>query len=636
MSALAFVLRLDAGPPQTAEVESLLSAMAARGPDRRSVWADGPAGFGHGLLINSPEAAAERYPIGGADSRYQLLWDGRLDNRDSLFKSLASEGVDLPPSAPDPALVLAGFARWREDLPSRLDGDFSFVVWDREAQTAFAARDPMGARPFYFVKTARRFAVASEDEALLRLPGISATPAVERIADRLFDREVAGPDWRQSWLRDVAILMPGHALTIDLSGRLVNTAYHRWSPRPSLRFSGETEALEAFDEVFGRAVAERTRGLDRVGIITSGGIDSASIVVAARRKHSARAIDCFSVVHDEPSECIETRAIHQIVSSVSANPFQLSVPSLGGVVSRLDLAAFHKRPHPIDYVVPIIAMMCLAGRQQGHRVLLHGATGDVALRESNFYLLRTAREMGVRAAWRESRQAHRHHTYIAGVSRLWVLKQALIDDVLPHWFLRCWAHLRRVEAASEAERRANIRPAVEAFRALCLARSQSKRPKRSAVTKGAGQSQREHLQTLFPDGILCGLEGYERVAGRYGVELRDPWADRQVIEFCLALPTHWKTGDGWTKLIARRWAGQLLPEDCVYRSDRTHLGWHLLPQIKSTWRTKQPSFDSDNLAAAWSALVALAGSELDTTRDQAAMARTIMDWWSGLATSDSQ
>jgi hypothetical protein len=59
------------------------------------------------------------------------------------------------------------------------------------------------------------------------------------------------------------------------------------------------------------------------------------------------------------------------------------------------------------------------------------------------------------------------------------------------------------------------------------------------------------------------------------VELRDPLADRRVIAFCLALPLHWRTRDGWTKYLARRWASAVLPEVCVWRSDKIHLG-HLL------------------------------------------------------------
>ena len=86
---------------------------------------------------------------------------------------------------------------------------------------------------------------------------------------------------------------------------------------------------------------------------------------------------------------------------------------------------------------------------------------------------------------------------------------------------------------------------------------------------------REHLQALFPIGVVRGLEGYERVAGRYGVQLRDPLADRRLISFCLALPLHWRDREGWTKYIARRWASAALPDVCVWRSDKIHLG-HLL------------------------------------------------------------
>ena len=74
-------------------------------------------------------------------------------------------------------------------------------------------------------------------------------------------------------------------------------------------------------------------------------------------------------------------------------------------------------------------------------------------------------------------------------------------------------------------------------------------------------------------GVVRGLEGYERVAGHFGLEMRDPWADRRVLEFMLRAPVSVKVGSGWTKLVARREFEPDLGPEVVWRSDKPHLGW---------------------------------------------------------------
>ena len=74
--------------------------------------------------------------------------------------------------------------------------------------------------------------------------------------------------------------------------------------------------------------------------------------------------------------------------------------------------------------------------------------------------------------------------------------------------------------------------------------------------------QQTHIRVLQPPhGIASSLAGYERVAGQYGVELRDPWSDKRVVEFWLRLPLKYKVRNGWTKYLVRStFAPDLAPE----------------------------------------------------------------------------
>lgn len=83
----------------------------------------------------------------------------------------------------------------------------------------------------------------------------------------------------------------------------------------------------------------------------------------------------------------------------------------------------------------------------------------------------------------------------------------------------------------------------------------------------------EHADVMAPIGLLRGLEGYQRVASRFGLELRDPFADTQVLDFCLRLRLSVKTHRGWTKWLLRAYCANDLPESVVWNWRKDHLGW---------------------------------------------------------------
>jgi len=87
MSAIAAVLRFHGEPARSGEIERLIAAMSARGPDGAVTWQSGGVALGHGMLHGTPESVAEVQPLVAADGRFRMIWDGRLDNRDELRRA---------------------------------------------------------------------------------------------------------------------------------------------------------------------------------------------------------------------------------------------------------------------------------------------------------------------------------------------------------------------------------------------------------------------------------------------------------------------------------------------------------------------------------------------------------------------
>ena len=72
--------------------------------------------------------------------------------------------------------------------------------------------------------------------------------------------------------------------------------------------------------------------------------------------------------------------------------------------------------------------------------------------------------------------------------------------------------------------------------------------------------------------LTVARERYDRVAAAAGVEPRDPFLDRRVVEFTLRLPGEQTFECGWPKILLRRAMDGELPATVAWRRGRDHLG----------------------------------------------------------------
>lgn len=572
MSAIAAILRFHEEPVRDGEIERLVGMMRRRGPDGIATWREGSIAFGHGMLHATPESLGESQPLVAEDGRFRMVWDGRIDNRDDLRHELALHRV-MPRNETDPELVLQTFLIHRDRTPERLLGDFAFAIWDAIERRLFCARDHVGARPFYYVLNDHCFALASEDEALLTLPGVSAEPNEERIAYALVP-SFSCFDWQQSWLKDVRILMPATSISVTADRRIARSTYSTLKVAAEPTFASDEECEEAFLEVFGASVRARMRINGNVAAMMSGGMDSASIYAMARRllpEFAGKQFRTYSAIADDQLSSIESRSIVSLTAGSGSDVNYVSVPSFTGMASLDDLLEVAwAEPHPVNNSILLPAIMCLAASRRGDRVLLHGASGDVAMNAPMHYLRYMYRERGLRATWHECRLAAQNHTYLHGISAEGILLRNLYRGLFPEVVQSIVARARHGGSPAATERSAvssELATRLRIEQRLHRARVLTRRAE-------ATDSISDHLHSLLPMGVVRGLEGCERVSGRYGVEVRDPWGDVRVLRFFLSLPVRYKVRDGWTKYLPRR----LFEAECttavVRRRDKEHLGWY--------------------------------------------------------------
>jgi len=567
MSAIFGLVRLDGGTPDGRVLAGMRAAVAGHGGDGGGLWAVGPVGLGQQLRAVTPEDLAEDQPLISPDGLRVLVSEGRVDNRAELSAAL---GIGSAQRRPDSAFILAAYERWGDDCARHLVGCFSFAVWDAARRRLLVARSPFGGQQVLFHQAADFVAFAPLSRALFGVPGVPRRLCLEGLSDCL----ALVPKAPGTTLFDgIRSLEAGHVLITD--GRECRIrAFWRPEPVRTLRLGSDQEYVEAFTELFDRAVADQLRSRGPVGVLLSGGLDSTSVAATAAPLLARRGerLAAFTGAPragfrfpGDPDLLVDESPLAAAVAAKYDN-IDLSVVRADGqtFLDGLD-RYFDAAETPFDAAANRVwyEAICAAAQQRGIQVLLTGKCGNWTVSWHGGGLLRSLTGAGRwAAAWREARATAagaRPPAIAATLARAGLLRrlpwrvQAAIarvrngDDPLlaaDEW----WAPLSPINPefarAQDVAGRSRARACDQWLR-------------RSVDTRAA---RCERLMSLQRDAAING--GYSAL---FGVDIRDPTGDVRVAEFCLSLPEDQYRRAGVSRWLLRRAMAERLPAEILAR-----------------------------------------------------------------------
>ena len=207
------------------------------------------------------------------DGSLVCIFNGEIYNFQTLREELIAAGHTFATRS-DTEVLLHGYEQWGNQLPGKLRGMFTFVIWDQKTKTMFGARDIFGIKPFYYYNQDGLFLFGSEIKSFLAHPGFKKELNEEQLPLYLSCQYSPG---RDTFFAGVEKLLPGHFLIF--SDGIVRTT--RWVQPAFL--PGETPVPPSELEAVLRdsAAAHKIADVEVAGFL-SGGVDSAYITALAR------------------------------------------------------------------------------------------------------------------------------------------------------------------------------------------------------------------------------------------------------------------------------------------------------------------------------------------------------------------
>jgi len=261
-------------------IKNMSKAIDYRGPDQDCIITyDNLALAFRRLSIIDLEKGSQ--PFCGFDGRYTAVFNGEIFNYRELRDELMKKGYTFTTNSEIEVLVTLCHEH-KGDFVKLLRGMFAYVIFDKQEQKLFAARDPFGIKPFYYRENGEGIVFSSETKPFLfddSMGGFSVDK--EMLQHYLSFQYVPEPNTMSQKIKS---LPAGHSMVCDFKSENAVTVEKYFDPMfcPKKEISFEDKAKLVRETVLSSVKYHMISDVD-VGTFLSSGIDSAVITAAASK-----------------------------------------------------------------------------------------------------------------------------------------------------------------------------------------------------------------------------------------------------------------------------------------------------------------------------------------------------------------
>lgn len=535
-----------------ATLKSMGDSIIHRGPDAGKEYLDDYVGLAHRRLAIIDLSELGVQPMVSYDERYIIAFNGEIYNFLSLRKELVEAGYPFK-SHSDTEVILALYARDGIKMLDSINGMFAFALWDTHTKKLLIARDRMGKKPLYYLRTSNKFAFASEIKALLTLPDVPKNIRLDAVHDFFAYQYIPDP---KTIFTDIHKLPPGHFMWVSEEG--INIEQYWDVSFKHTSSLNETELTEKLLKLATERTKDRMVSDVPLGAFLSGGIDSSG-VVAMMALNSQTPVKTCSIGFDD-KKYNETEFAREVAQKYHTEHHEFMVHQ--NVAENLEhIVSYFDEPFADPSLVPTFFVSELARSQV--TVAIAGDGGDEVfagyekyttddienrLRQKFPRIIRKSLfpKLAGFFAKSESTLCRKAKTLLTSLSLEpamgFYLTNAQIED-------RLW---QRLATESTKQSLGQYHPSTLTLDTYARADGPDHLSKILYTD----------MKTYLPGGILVKVD---RMSMANSLEVRAPLLDKDIVEFAATLPSHLKFNQGEKKYILKQAFKPLLPDDILYR-----------------------------------------------------------------------
>lgn len=542
--------------------QNMNNVITHRGPDDEGYFDDEHIQFGFRRL-SIIDIEAGHQPLTYENERYWIIFNGEIYNYLELREELVKEGLTFATHS-DTEVIIALYSHLKEKAVEKLRGMFAFVIWDKQEQILYGARDSFGIKPFFYFEDGEKTFFASEKKSIL-LAIENDVLNYEALQHYLTYQFVPEPN---TMSEGIYKLEPGHFFTKKIGGKMEISRYWKAAFHPVQK--SEADFIKEIKDVLIDSVKIHMRSDVPVGSFLSGGIDSSIIASIAKEFHPA--IKTFSVGFehngfseiDVAKETADKLGVENISYVITPEEYMNEVPKI----------MWHTDDPLADPAC--VPLYFVAREARKHvTVVLSGEGADELFGGYNIY--------------REPQSLEVFNKIPnAGKTLLKTIAKMMPEGMRGKSFIERGVtpleerYIGNAKMFSEEEKRSLLHVYNDQLNYKDITKP--------LYEQSRGYDPVDRMQFIDIHTWMRGdiLLKADKMTMAHSLELRVPFLDKEVFEIASKIPTSLKTANGTTKYILRKAAEGIVPEHVL---SRKKLGFpvpirHWLKNEMNDWAKK--------------------------------------------------
>ena len=567
ISAIAGLVHFDGRGDAGTRLAQIANAMPSSPPAVAKIWDGATAALAHLQTIRTAQDRFETLPLEDSESGLVMTGAFRLDNREELFEALGIAHTDRA-NMPDGQLVMRAWKAWGADAMPRLLGDFSMAIWNPNDQSLTLTGDFAATQDVYYHHRDGQFAFASNPESLTALDDIDREIDEVMLVNGASGPLPLKPDIvkPKCMFKGIERLPGGFVYRFDRDGLTTSRYWNGETSRYAQNFTSDQDWYDHFDALFRDAVAVRMREERGVGVMLSGGLDSAAVAGVAAHVLAERGETLRTYTYRPGSDMddqLEGWRISDEWASVEAlaamhsnmEPHWVRIGDLlpMDIDPRVDDFVFGPRSLNSSWASKIGAL----GEQHGVGAMLLGNAGNFSISWGGSIMHQGFEPISASVAAAK--------TLIMGSdkpnrSRWRRAARQLYDGIWPNNLVAMKAVLQnplkgKFNTVLSDEALARY---IDTDVASRIAKRKLRMPPSADMI----------LPKRWENRVKNPVNSYDHMLTAYGITASDPTADRRVVEFCMTAPQRIFANDREDRLLVRKGLRRYLPPEVADRKLR--------------------------------------------------------------------
>lgn len=525
-------------------IQKMLTAINHRGPDSQGYWRKNNIAFGMKRLSIIDITGGDQ-PIWDKKTGVGIIFNGEIYNFKKIRKNLEDSGIKFNTNC-DTEVILKLYLQKGIEAINDLEGMFGICLYDPHNSKLLLIRDRLGVKPIYYFHDEEHFIFGSEIKSILE--ALPSNPKInqESLWHYLTLRYVPSPD---SIWQNINKLEPAHYLEYDLKKHSFAISRY-WDVKfCSEKIQKNRNYEKEFETLFLEAVEKRLLASDvPVGILLSGGLDS-SCVAAAAAELGHKNFHTFSIGFEDGGQFSELSYAKKMATHIGSQHHEVIISQKQFVDFIDDFVWYSDEPLADLASIPLYFVSKLASKHV--KVVLSGEGADETLAGYNLDDL-------------SKKLLYFKFLQFLPAPLLKILPFASLKNLAISGysnFLKNNAnYIANVFSEDEKERLLVLPKQKSTFKYIksLYGNSISKEP--------IDQLQQAYCESWLVEDLLMKAD---KMSMATSLELRVPFLDHKLVEWCATLPLEWKTGslsNGFTtKRILRDFAAKRIPKEIISR-----------------------------------------------------------------------